>query len=116
MLSQKLTTLFIVVMVSILQKRIEQGIITLAGIIDGKPKNQPFSGDGPYANCGRVSCSYGAAIYWCNMNNYELELDSYKQIADAAKQVVELCSVDDKVAGSVLMEGNWRVVVANAGC
>ena len=39
---------------------IDQGITYLRGVT-GKPGNGP----GPN-NCGRVSCSYNAAIWWCN--------------------------------------------------
>ena len=39
---------------------IDDGIKHLYGV-DGKPKN----GKGPN-NCGRVSCSWSAAIFWCN--------------------------------------------------
>lgn len=39
---------------------IEEGIDYLKGL-SGHPRN----GGGPGA-CGRVSCSYNAAIYWCN--------------------------------------------------
>lgn len=40
--------------------RVKQGIEYL-GTVAGTPTEGP----GPGA-CGRVSCSYGAAIYWCN--------------------------------------------------
>lgn len=39
---------------------ISDGVIYLRGV-KGKPKNGPGPG-----NCGRVSCSYNSAIYWCN--------------------------------------------------
>ncbi|KAK3398734.1 hypothetical protein B0T20DRAFT_353409 [Sordaria brevicollis] len=112
---QSLTTFLMVAVVAILQKRIEEGIRYLYGV-PGKPKNGPYSGSGQYANCGRVSCSYNSAIWWCNMNSYTLELHSYRQIADAAKQVVEICNTGNDVAGRVKMEGNWAVIVAKASC
>lgn len=37
---------------------IKDGLKHLYGV-EGEPRNSPKS-------CGRVSCSYGAAIYWCN--------------------------------------------------
>lgn len=40
--------------------RIKQGIEYL-GTVPGSPGQGPGPG-----SCGRVSCSYGAAIYWCN--------------------------------------------------
>lgn len=39
---------------------IEDGIAYLDGV-PGIPTNGPGPG-----NCGRVSCSWGCAIYWCN--------------------------------------------------
>lgn len=41
-------------------RRIQEGIAYL-GTVSGTP----VEGPGPGA-CGRVSCSYGGAIYWCN--------------------------------------------------
>ncbi len=40
--------------------RIEEGIRYLRGL-PAAPRNGPGPG-----YCGRVSCSYGSAIYWCN--------------------------------------------------
>lgn len=40
--------------------RIQDGINYLMGV-----GGQPSNGPGPGA-CGRVSCSYDAAIWWCN--------------------------------------------------
>lgn len=40
--------------------RVQQGISYL-GAIPGTPTNGPGPG-----SCGKVSCSYNAAIYWCN--------------------------------------------------
>jgi hypothetical protein len=39
---------------------IDEGISYLYGV-QGSPTNGPGPG-----NCGRVSCSYNSAIYWCN--------------------------------------------------
>jgi hypothetical protein len=39
---------------------IQNGIKYLRGV-----KGNPRAGPGP-ANCGRVSCSYNSAIWWCN--------------------------------------------------
>lgn len=43
-----------------LRFRIQEGISHLRGV-NGKPRNGPGPG-----NCGRVSCSYNSAIWWCN--------------------------------------------------
>jgi hypothetical protein len=40
--------------------RIEEGWNHLNGV-----KGKPVNGPGP-GTCGRVSCSYNSAIYWCN--------------------------------------------------
>lgn len=42
--------------------RIQQGINYLNNLPAG---GRPTNGPGP-GNCGRVSCSYNAAIWWCN--------------------------------------------------
>lgn len=42
------------------QKFVKRGISYLHGV-PGKPRNGPGPG-----NCGRVSCGYSAAIWWCN--------------------------------------------------
>lgn len=39
---------------------INAGLVYLNGV-PGKPTNGPGPG-----NCGRISCSYDSAIYWCN--------------------------------------------------
>lgn len=43
-----------------ISSRIKEGIRYLRGV-NGKPSNGPGPG-----NCGRVSCSYNSAIWWCN--------------------------------------------------
>jgi hypothetical protein len=46
---------------------IRDGVSYLDGV-SGKPSNGPGPG-----NCGRVSCSYDAAIFWCNdVSNFSL--------------------------------------------
>ncbi|KAI7777069.1 hypothetical protein LA080_004032 [Diaporthe eres] len=52
--------------------------------VPGKPTNGGKS-------CGRVSCSYGAAIWWCNGNANNFTLDSYSMIADGAQTVIDRC-------------------------
>lgn len=51
-------------------QRIRDGITYLKGV-PGKPSNGPGPG-----TCGRVSCSYDSAIYWCNdVRNLPSETD-----------------------------------------
>lgn len=55
-------------------KAIQAGLVYLNGV-PGKPSNGPGPG-----NCGRVSCSYNSAIYWCNDVRYKpFRLPSVKQ-------------------------------------
>ncbi|KAI3395804.1 hypothetical protein diail_817, partial [Diaporthe ilicicola] len=76
--------------------RVEDGIEYLR-----KVKGSPTNGPGPGA-CGRVSCSYNAAIWWCNDNDYALTLDNYGKIADGAQDLVDDCSfyLDDGTRGA----------------
>ncbi|KAK1781361.1 hypothetical protein QBC45DRAFT_65059 [Copromyces sp. CBS 386.78] len=87
----------------------------------------PANGPGP-GNCGRVSCSYASAIYWCNDNPDVKSLDSYGSIGWAAAQFTldskdKACKdiwgetpVDDGVKGQVFVKGNWNVVVRKDDC
>ncbi|KAK3954333.1 hypothetical protein QBC32DRAFT_207943 [Pseudoneurospora amorphoporcata] len=103
-------------------RRVWEGIYHLR-----KVQGKPTSGRGP-ANCGRVSCSWKTAIYWCNDNpKVENQLDSYDDIAWAAEQVSSKCSyagtgentgtpamTNNKggyLKGAVYMKGLWSVIV-----
>ncbi|RKL21674.1 hypothetical protein BFJ68_g1986 [Fusarium oxysporum] len=59
--------------------------------VQGKPKNGPGPG-----NCGRVSCSNNAAIWWCNDNASSKTLNGFGSIADGAGKTVatEALSLD----------------------
>ncbi|KAI1327962.1 hypothetical protein F5Y16DRAFT_398833 [Xylariaceae sp. FL0255] len=64
--------------------RINQGIAYLEGVT-----SQCGMGAGP-GNCGRISCSYNAAIYWCNDNDHYVEYEcSY--FAQYAAVVTDAC-------------------------
>ncbi|KAK0736706.1 hypothetical protein B0T21DRAFT_402075 [Apiosordaria backusii] len=63
------------------------GIEYLRGV-PGTAKNGPGPG-----NCGRVSCSWKSAIWWCNEDNNEKELQ-WGQIADGAYYVFNKCETD----------------------
>ncbi|KAK4675920.1 hypothetical protein QC764_506440 [Podospora pseudoanserina] len=80
--------------------------------ITGKPKNGP----GPN-NCGRVSCSWNSAIYWCNDDTVEKEL-TWNDIADGASAVNEACKTnrghDSKGRGSY--DDHWNVLVRGDVC
>ncbi|EGO61634.1 hypothetical protein NEUTE1DRAFT_98715 [Neurospora tetrasperma FGSC 2508] len=66
--------------------------------VPGKPTNGPGPG-----NCGRVSCSYGAAIYWCNdtvVNNCPQSIGSWNMGPYA-----------ELTKGQIFMTDNWNVIV-----
>ncbi|KAH8898684.1 hypothetical protein GQ53DRAFT_777319 [Thozetella sp. PMI_491] len=81
-------------------KRILEGISYLRGV-----GGQPTNGPGP-GNCGRVSCSYNSAIWWCNDNTDTFSLPSYSTIADCAQWVV----------GQNFNGYNWNCVVRDDRC
>ncbi|RGP76820.1 hypothetical protein FLONG3_5063 [Fusarium longipes] len=100
---------------------IRSGIETLRHV-KGKPKNGPGPG-----NCGRVSCSYNSAIWWCNQNAETKELDSFSDIADGAAFVVEKCYKPDslphypgqenRISGYAHHRGEgWSVIVNHDQC
>ncbi|KAF4506700.1 hypothetical protein G6O67_006755 [Ophiocordyceps sinensis] len=62
---------------------------TRGAIINGisylrRVRGSATSGPGP-GNCGRVSCSRNAAIWWCNDNQHDYTLESFSRIADSAR-------------------------------
>ncbi|KAL4778227.1 hypothetical protein BJX76DRAFT_362933 [Aspergillus varians] len=94
---------------------IEQGIDYLRGL-SGRPGMRA----GPAA-CGRVSCSWGAAIWWCNDANEFKLLESYDSIADGAANIVRHCFRDGNfqprvVGGQIFHETNWNVIVREDDC
>ncbi|KAK0613737.1 hypothetical protein B0T14DRAFT_569746 [Immersiella caudata] len=77
--------------------------------VSGRPKNGPGPG-----NCGRISCSWASAIYWCNEDESEKELDTFARIADAASFLVQKCWDGKRgsgFGGTVIHEDNWSVVI-----
>ncbi|KAL2851099.1 hypothetical protein BJY01DRAFT_261128 [Aspergillus pseudoustus] len=95
---------------------IMSGIRYLNGVA-GRPGNGPGPG-----NCGRVSCSYGSAIWWCNDSDQAKQLESYRSIADGAQAVLQSCSYDggfsfsNKVTGQAFHETSWNVIVRGDEC
>ncbi|KAH8779879.1 hypothetical protein F5883DRAFT_600191 [Diaporthe sp. PMI_573] len=95
--------------------RIQDGIGYLRGV-----RGQPSNGPGP-GNCGRVSCSNNAAIWWCNDNRSTYTLPSFSVIADGAQNVKQTCQrLDSKgfteTAGQGFFDGNWNVIVRGDSC
>ncbi|KAK0669863.1 hypothetical protein QBC41DRAFT_336520 [Cercophora samala] len=96
------------------RQRIWEGIEYLLYLpADPKPKNGPGPG-----NCGRVSCSYHAAIYWCNDNKEDKELSSWKSIAVGAFQLYSNCKYEpyDRCGGQLFYKDNWNVIVKKDIC
>ncbi|KAL4733705.1 hypothetical protein BDV11DRAFT_175437 [Aspergillus similis] len=92
-------------------RRIREGITYLRGV-SGRPTNGPGPG-----NCGRVSCSYNSAIWWCNDNTSAKTLPGFNNIADGAQVVINHCAPTDVyVAGEEDHNDNWRAVVRRSPC
>ncbi|KAL2819063.1 hypothetical protein BDW59DRAFT_174943 [Aspergillus cavernicola] len=85
-----------------------------------KAGGRPHRGAGP-GNCERVSCAYGAAIWWCNNANKPVVLNNFKQIADGAMVVLTSCMTDkfgsgNLVSGRAYHKDRWWVTVRDADC
>ncbi|KAK7957212.1 uncharacterized protein PG986_006434 [Apiospora aurea] len=71
----------------------------------------PRNGPGP-GNCGQVSCSQGAAIWWCNDNLVPKTLDNWGLVANSAQYILEVCApAADQVTGQNFESGNWNTIV-----
>ncbi|KAF7179670.1 hypothetical protein CNMCM7691_008719 [Aspergillus felis] len=100
--------------------RIQDGIRYLNGV-PGRPSNGPGPG-----NCGRVSCSYNSAIWWCNdppggegglQNNYQYTLNSFYDIASGANYIGQNCLIGtDTTSGQVFYTDSWNVIVRADSC
>lgn len=88
-----------------------RGGITYLRRINGKP--------GMANNrCGRVSCSWGSGISWCNRSGGWKTLNSYGSIADGAAYILPRCYSDYRgvVRGWVKHKTGWNVKVHQADC
>ncbi|KAK4452760.1 hypothetical protein QBC34DRAFT_455797 [Podospora aff. communis PSN243] len=86
--------------------RFQQGVNYLRGV-----SGTPHHGAGPNT-CGRVSCSYNAAIYWCNNNHTPKTLSSYDAIANSAQHILNSCPdylFLNHISGSNFEASNWVV-------
>ncbi|KAM7202260.1 hypothetical protein V8F33_002977 [Rhypophila sp. PSN 637] len=91
--------------------RIREGISHLKGV-PGKPANSPGPG-----SCGRVSCSYQSAIWWCNDNKFTKTLDSFGAIGDCAQTIIDACHpTNDKIVGQNFKDGNWNCIIRRDNC
>ncbi|KAF3768517.1 hypothetical protein M406DRAFT_71513 [Cryphonectria parasitica EP155] len=90
-----------------------QGIFHLDST-DGQPSNAPGPGE-----CGRVSCSEGAAIAWCNDNKETKVLESFSDVADGAARLARDCQLfpgAGRAGGQQFFEDGWNVMVYDAWC
>jgi len=101
---------------------IEDGIWYLSNKVSGKPRMPPGKA------CGRVSCSWGSAIWWCNHDaNNAKTLGEWGDIGTAAWVVLNKCTFTPqkplmatgtgKIAGGyVNYLQNWGAIVGRARC
>ncbi|KAH7303410.1 hypothetical protein B0I35DRAFT_498380 [Stachybotrys elegans] len=94
---------------------IDDGINYLRGV-----PGRPWLPAGPRV-CARVSCSYNAAIWWCNDNNWRVDLGSYSDIANAARLITDECKYFTYSAGWVTSgqrfhNDNLNVIVRGDSC
>ncbi|KAI8219424.1 hypothetical protein K4K54_009529 [Colletotrichum sp. SAR 10_86] len=76
---------------------------------------RPWNAAGP-GTCGRVSCSWNSAIWWCNDAKSRKTLDSYSSIADGATRALSVCKGNPLVSGQAFHKTNWNVIVRRASC
>ncbi|OAQ72121.1 hypothetical protein VFPPC_00170 [Pochonia chlamydosporia 170] len=102
--------------VATVSKWINEGVKYLKGV-----KGQPTNGPGP-GNCGRVSCSYDSAIWWCNDNHASKTLDSFTSIANGAAKIVSSCNRPmgnpfyHFTSGQAFHKDGWNVIVRKDWC
>ncbi|KAJ0419812.1 hypothetical protein BJY00DRAFT_324175 [Aspergillus carlsbadensis] len=92
------------------RRRIEEGVNYLR-TVSGSPSMSPGPG-----SCGRVSCSYDAAIYLCNDNTNYHNLQNWNIVADAASYILTRCISGRDTAGQVFYHDNWNVIVRRDDC
>ncbi|QDS73108.1 hypothetical protein FKW77_000798 [Venturia effusa] len=93
---------------------IHLGAQYLDNINDG---SKPGAGPGP-GECGRVSCEWSSAIYWCNDKTVDRKLNSWSDIADGTVRLLEFCAglQQDTVAGQQFSNEDWNVIVHMDQC
>ncbi|KAK0753900.1 hypothetical protein B0T18DRAFT_484518 [Schizothecium vesticola] len=78
--------------------------------LDGQPKAGPGPGE-----CARVSCEWNSGITWCNDNDREVTLDSWRMIADAAWFIADHCTQgserNPKTSGQIFYTTGWSTMV-----
>ncbi|KAI0157474.1 hypothetical protein GGR57DRAFT_511048 [Xylariaceae sp. FL1272] len=96
-------------------QRILQGISYLS-----KLKTTCKNGAGP-GNCGRISCSWNSAIYWCNDKTTDSEVYDCSMFASYAQHVYDSCEYklgknNRLVWGQTLDTDAFRVLVGGDSC
>ncbi|KAM7194191.1 hypothetical protein V8F20_008111 [Naviculisporaceae sp. PSN 640] len=96
--------------------RIWEGVQYLKGV-PGKPAASPGPG-----SCGRVSCSWKSAIWWCNDKKTENILPGFYSIADCAWELCQKCKEntsgepgDDYCRGQHFVNKDWNCIVRYDG-
>ncbi|KAG6364003.1 hypothetical protein INS49_009106 [Diaporthe citri] len=89
--------------------------ISYLNSLEGKPAIPPGPGF-----CSRVSCEYGASIWWCNDNDERKELHSWSELTTAAVDITRQCfwTIRDKslvTGGQIFQPGGWNVVIRHDG-
>ncbi|AEO69047.1 fd896ae8-f71e-4e42-ba99-548a03bad6f5 [Thermothielavioides terrestris] len=94
--------------------KIHDGVEYLRGV-----PGKPVEGPGPTA-CGRVSCSWKSAIWWCNDNKNLYTLDSFNKIADSAQFILLTCPwtgyMNWYVSGQNFETEHWSTIVKGDDC
>ncbi|TQN70871.1 hypothetical protein CSHISOI_04305 [Colletotrichum shisoi] len=91
----------------------DRGYRHLLGV-KGRPRGDPGPG-----NCGRVSCGYKAAVWFCNDNTHHIMLDNFQQIAHMVGFIKYYCSANSPNVfnGQAFHQtDNWNVVLSGARC
>ncbi|KAK6226431.1 hypothetical protein QIS74_02478 [Colletotrichum tabaci] len=78
-------------------------------------KGQPRGDPGPNS-CGRVSCSWKSAIWFCNDNTHSISAGSYQMLADGTYHIMKQCTAGEWVSGQTWHKDNWRVLVGRDKC
>ncbi|KAF9881493.1 hypothetical protein CkaCkLH20_00639 [Colletotrichum karsti] len=80
--------------------------------VTGRPRN----GGGP-ANCGRVSCGYKTAVWFCNDAPQPRELRSFRDISDGVYAIQNVCHKSRKsYSGQAFHVDMWNVIIRWEDC
>ncbi|EFQ25080.1 uncharacterized protein GLRG_00224 [Colletotrichum graminicola M1.001] len=82
--------------------------------VKGRPRGDPGPG-----NCGRVSCGYSSAIWFCNDNTHHITIDSFAQIAEMVEAIGYHCTTRWRrwYSGQAFHPtDNWNVYIHRDSC